>query len=860
MRFLSRRMSACFSRLSLLAVPLLLGLPADAQPYTVLHEFTFAGGDGSSPQTLVQGRDGNFYGTTSSEGTSGNGAVFKITPTGTLTTLHSFSGSDGQNPCDGLVQGIDGIFYGTTAFGGTSRSGTVFKIAPAGTLTTLHSFAGSDGSDPQAGLVQGTDGNFYGTTSYGGTGGNGTVFRITPAGMLTTLHSFVGSDGSYPYAATLVQGIDGNFYGTTFFGGTSDRGTVFKITSAGMLTTLHSFAGSDGLVPIAGLVQGSDGNFYGTTSEGGATYKGGASGYGTVFRITPAGTLTTLHSFSGSDGRSPAAGLVQGTDGDFYGTTELGGTSGSGTVFRITQTGMLTTLHLFTGSDGLWPTAALVQGSDGDFYGTTDSGGALGWGGVVFRLTADPELFLPVVLDNVAGLGGSHYTTELTLAANATTAVQVDLLFTASVGSGTGSVSLTLAPGETRIIPNTISFLRSQGLAIPMDGGVVGTLLAKFVAGSSGDPFIGGRTFTTGGGGTFGVFYPASATTTTTATLVGLQQNDAQRSNLALVNAGGAPITLHVQLFGPMGEDLGTLPDQNLPSYGWAQINQPLTGRAASGRAVVTETSGTSPFTAYAVLNDAVTSDGSFIPPLIANGSGPGDRLIPIVLDVYGLGGSHYTTELTLANLTTSSLPVTLVYTASLGSGSGQAMLTLAPGEQQSVPDTIGFLRSQGLAIPNDGSSVGGSLLALPSSGTAPSAFAVGARTFAPASSGGGTFGVYYPGLTLAESANSVAYVNGLQQNSAQRSNLALVNRGDASDSITLTLSYFDGTGAALGTPTVVMLTPGQWMQFGQSLAALGAISGYARIEKTSGNSSFVAYGVLDDAVTSDGSYIPMSF
>src|SRR5664279_754435 len=267
MRFLSRRMSACFSRLSLLAVPLLLGLPADAQPYTVLHEFTFAGGDGSSPQTLVQGRDGNFYGTTSSEGTSGNGAVFKITPTGTLTTLHSFSGSDGQNPCDGLVQGIDGIFYGTTAFGGTSRSGTVFKIAPAGTLTTLHSFAGSDGSDPQAGLVQGTDGNFYGTTSYGGTGGNGTVFRIT---------------------------------------------------SAGMLTTLHSFAGSDGLVPIAGLVQGSDGNFYGTTSEGGATYKGGASGYGTVFRITPAGTLTTLHSFSGSDGRSPAAGLVQGTDGDFY--------------------------------------------------------------------------------------------------------------------------------------------------------------------------------------------------------------------------------------------------------------------------------------------------------------------------------------------------------------------------------------------------------------------------------------------------------------------------------------------------------------------------------------------------------------
>src|ERR1017187_41102 len=216
-----------------------------------------------------------------------------------------------------------------------------------------------------------------------------------------------------------------------------------------------------------------------------------------------------------------------------------------------------------------------------------------------------------------------------------------------------------------------------------------------------------------------------------------------------------------------MGEDLGTLPDESLPPYAWTQINTPLEGKAVSGRAVVTEVSGPSPFTAYAVLNDAVTSDGSFIPPLIANAPGRGDRLVPIVLDVYGLGGSHYTTELTLANLTSSSLPVTLVYTASLGSGSGHATLTLAPGEQRIVPDAIGFLRSQGLAIPKDGSSVGGSLLAVPPSRTAPSSSAVAARTFTPASSGGGTFGLYYSGLTLGESAASVAYVNGLQQNNS---------------------------------------------------------------------------------------------
>jgi uncharacterized repeat protein (TIGR03803 family) len=783
MPFISRRMSACPPCLFLLTVPLVFAPPAEAQPYTVLYQFD--GSHGSPTAGLVQGSDGSFYGTTYM-GSSGYGGVFKITPSGTLTTLYTFVGN-----------------------AGTYGAGTIFKITPSGALTTLHSFAWSDGAYPFAGLVQGSDGNFYGTTYWGGvyspgTGNAGTVFRITPSGTLTTLCSFSGSNGNYPWA-TLVQGIDGSFYGTTEQGGASNGGTVFKITPTGRLTTLHSFAGTDGSGPTAGLVQGSDGNFYGTTASGG-------NGAGTIFKITPAGTLTTLYSFAGS------------------------------------------------GIDGYPLRAGLVLGSDGNFYGTATNGGAFGHG-VVFRLTRDPELFLPAVLDNVAGLGGGHYSTELTLASKATTAIQVDLLYTASVGLGTGTVSVTLGPGETRVIPNAISFLRSQRLSIPTDGGVVGTLLATFVgAGSSGDPFIGARTFTTGGGGTFGVFYPASATTTTTTTIVGLQQNSAQRSNLALINAGETSITLGVQLFGPMGEDLGTLPDASLSPYSWTQINEPLDGRAASGRAVVTETSGASPFTAYAVLNDAVTSDGSFIPPLIASASGPGDRLVPIVLDVYGLGGSHYTTELTLANLTASSLPVTLVYKASLGSGSGQAMLTLAPGEQRIVQDAVGFLRSQRLAIPADGSSVGGSLLALPQSGTPPSAFAVGARTFTPAFSGGGTFGVYYPGLTPGESATSVAYVNGLQQNSAQRSNLALVNRGDASDSITLNVSYFGGIGGALGTPTSVILAPGQWMQFSQPLKALGATSGYARIEKTSGSSRFVAYGVLNDAVTSDGSYIPMSF
>jgi uncharacterized repeat protein (TIGR03803 family) len=234
-----------------------------------------------------------------------------------------------------LVQGSDGNFYGTTQVGGTNGSGTVFKITPSGALTTLHSFDGADGSNPAAVLMQASDGNLYGTTEAGGANGNyGTVFKITPAGTLTTLHSFGGADGWEP-AAGLVQASDGNFYGTTYIGGANGNyGTVFKITPTGTLTTLYSFCSqsgcADGALPRAGLVQASDGDFYGTTAFGGANYY-----EGTVFKITPNGTLTTLHSFDGADGGDPNA-LVQASDGNFYGTTVLGGANGdNGTVFRL---------------------------------------------------------------------------------------------------------------------------------------------------------------------------------------------------------------------------------------------------------------------------------------------------------------------------------------------------------------------------------------------------------------------------------------------------------------------------------------------------------------------------------------------
>src|SRR5580704_14948235 len=297
----------------------------------------------------------------------------------TFTTLHSFDGTDGRFPEEGMVQATNGNLYGMTEGDGANGDGTVFKITPSGTLTTLHSFDGTDGAGPPGGPIQATDGNFYGTKYLGGANDSGTVFKMTPGGTLTTLYSFCSqsncSDGFSP-SAPLVQATNGDLYGTTE---SPFAGTVFKITLSGKLTTLHTFDTKDGFNPN-GLIQATDGNLYGTT------LMGGANGDGTVFKITPSGKLTTLHSFHGADGENPSAGLIQATDGNLYGTTLNGGTNGDGTVFKITLSGKLTTLHNFDGADGSETFAGLVQATDGDLYGAPEEGGANG-DGTIFRLS-----------------------------------------------------------------------------------------------------------------------------------------------------------------------------------------------------------------------------------------------------------------------------------------------------------------------------------------------------------------------------------------------------------------------------------------------------------------------------------------
>jgi len=365
---------------------------------TLATLLNFDGTNGAYPYSafLIQGTDGNLYGTTQAGGVYDQGTVFKVTAGGTPTTLYSFCSqincTDGAEPAAGLVQATNGNFYGTTVEGGANGIyGTVFEITPAGQLATLYSFCSqpgcTDGFYPYAGLVQASNRNLYGTTLYGGASGRGTVFEITPAGQLTTLYSFCAqtncTDGAEPFSGLVQAG--GSFYGTTEGGGANGRGTVFEITPAGQLTTLYSFCAqtncTDGEFPYAGLVQ-AGGNFYGTTLEGGAN-----SFAGTVFGITPAGQLTTLYSFCSqancADGEFPYSGLVQAGN-NLYGTTEEGGSNFDGTVFEITPAGQLTTLYAFGLTDGAFPAGGLLQ-ANGNLYGTTDGGGSR-FDGTIFSL------------------------------------------------------------------------------------------------------------------------------------------------------------------------------------------------------------------------------------------------------------------------------------------------------------------------------------------------------------------------------------------------------------------------------------------------------------------------------------------
>lgn len=435
----------------------------------------FNGTNGAQPfnGALIQGLDGYLYGTTSSGGANSSGTIFKVTPAGNLTTIYSFCSqtgcADGSRPGT-LVLAANGVMYGTTEFGGANQCtvgsqtfgcGTIFQLSPSGVVNTLHNFAGSDGASPNGSgpLVIGTDGNLYGSTFFGGAGNTGTIFKITPGGNLTTLDSFCTGSGCLGgYAPSpLIQGADGNFYGTTSY-------TMFKVTPQGVGTTLDTIAGSSGYAMYAGLVQATNGTFYGVASAGGngttpSCDQSGGAGDGTVFSLTPGGEEATLYSFLNSiDGSTPNAALIQATDSNLYGTTACGGANGAGTIFSITPAGAFTPYHSLAAPAGLGAAVqgGLLQAPDGSFYGTTPADGTNNKG-TVFNFSLGFGPFVQTIPTS-AGVGtviqilGNNLSGSTTVsfngtAANFTVLSASDIQATVPAGATTGTVTVTTASG-----------------------------------------------------------------------------------------------------------------------------------------------------------------------------------------------------------------------------------------------------------------------------------------------------------------------------------------------------------------------------------------------------------------------------
>ena len=416
---------ARYLRPAMLGLVLMLALntAAGAATLSVLHDFDGIDGLGAySTGQLAQGRDGNLYGTIPYGGAIGVGTAFKVTPGGTFTKLHDFDNdSDGNLPFGGLTLGKDGNFYGTTAFRDYwARSGTVFKLTPAGVLTTLHAFdpAAGEGAVPMAPPVQGRDGNFYGTTSEGGAMGAGTVYKLTPSGGFTTLFSFPYDPvlGIFPRGAgpqaPLILGADGALYGTAINGG-NGHGTVFKITTAGAASTIYSFDYTHGCAPNGPVAQGTDGNLYGTTVAC------GAMGGGVVFKLSLKGVITVLHDFDATNeggaaqGYEPFAGLVQGSDGNFYGVTSVGGlypygsvSPSAGVLFKITPAGDYTVQASFDGANGANPYATPFLHTNGRVYGLTQAGGGGASAGTLYSLDVGAPGFVSAI-PNAATAGTS---------------------------------------------------------------------------------------------------------------------------------------------------------------------------------------------------------------------------------------------------------------------------------------------------------------------------------------------------------------------------------------------------------------------------------------------------------------------
>jgi uncharacterized repeat protein (TIGR03803 family) len=498
-----------------LALAVAIATPAHAQTFSVIYNFAITDPYNPPAQGLiVQGHDGNLHTTSKFGPYPDTGAVFTVSPSGALTTNFGFSdtGTEGDYPLSGLTLVTDGNYYGTTQSAGTNGGGTIFKITSGGTLTTLYNFGTIksplvEGLYPDSPPVQGRDGNYYGTTPDSNDGINdGVAYKITSAGKYTVLYQFKFATGTNGYnpLSPLILGSDGNFYGTTAAGGPPlsspcygsvySCGTVYKMTTSGKVTFLYDFIQSSGAGPVGPLVQGTDGNFYGT-----AAYGGDANGDGVVFKLTSSGKYTNLHTFDGTDGKTPTAGLVQASDGNLYGVTSGGGANGIGTLFKITMAGVFTKLIDFTTTDGSTPQVTLVQHTDGILYGEAELGGKNGLGTFYSYNATLPAFIRPLVsygkVTNVIGILGQGFTGTTAVTFNGVSAsfsISSDTYLTVTVPSlaTAGIVTVTTPTGKLSslhtfiVLPTVLSFSPTSGTVgssvVITGGGLTGASKVTF--------------------------------------------------------------------------------------------------------------------------------------------------------------------------------------------------------------------------------------------------------------------------------------------------------------------------------------------------------------------------------------------
>lgn len=443
-----------------------------AQTFADLHDFNCNtdGCNGRYPGRIAQGRDGNLYGTMPGGGNPNLGTVFTVTPGGTFNKIYNFSGTDGYGPFSGLTLGTDGNFYGATYNDGANGYGTLFKITPAGTLTTLHNFTAAEEGGAYGTPAASKTGTYYGVTYYR------KAYSITPSGTFKLLPNPLDSSSFAP----LILGSDGNFYGTTIGGGINGRGSVFRMSTSGVITNIYSFDYTHGSEPYGPIVQGADGFFYGTTTSGGSM----AHSAGVVFKLSTKGVITVLHEFdntSTTDGYQPLSGLVAATDGNFYGTTSSGAYGGPtqyGVLFKITKTGTYTVLHNFDSTHGADPASELFQGTNGVIYGETQAGASLG--GVLYSWNAGIAPFVSLVgfpagsagtVVQILGQGFNSASSVKFGAASASFTVGSDTYMTATVpANGTsGAVTVTTSGGilksaqNYKVIPLITNFSPTSG-------------------------------------------------------------------------------------------------------------------------------------------------------------------------------------------------------------------------------------------------------------------------------------------------------------------------------------------------------------------------------------------------------------